>query len=91
MPDTSTPIQYRKPDGNVITIYSTKEHGAYSIDQIFDPNDPQSGTYFPALNSLVVKHDQTIWVVTARDESNYSVTLSPSRLVATAENETTEW
>ena len=90
MSDTLTPIQYRKPDGNVITIYSTKEHGAYSIDQIFDPDDPQSGTYFPALNSLVVKNDQTIWVVTARDESNYSVTLSPSRLVATAENETTE-
>lgn len=85
--DTSsvTPIQYRQSDGNIIIIYSTKEHGVYFIDQIFDPNDPKSGTYFPALYSVVVKADQTLWIVTARDEINYSVTLSPSRLVTTTE------
>ena len=90
MSDTITPINYRQSDGTIIIIYSTKEHGAYYIDQIFDPANPKSGTYFPALYSIVVKPDLTFWVVTARDELTYSVTLSPSRLVSTIDNDTTK-
>lgn len=84
-----TEVNYRQPDGSVIIIYSTKEHGVYAYEDIFDPLNPESGKYFPALNSIVIKSDGSLWYVSARDEATYSVTLSTARIITTADDSVT--
>ena len=71
-------------DGNTLIIYNNRKPDSYAIADIYDPENPQSGKYFPSLNSLVIDTDGGLYYVESRDESSYSVTLKPCRIIATA-------
>lgn len=64
-------------NGTTVIIYNNRKPDSYAITDIFDPDNPKSGKYFPSLYSLIIKEDGTLWYVVARDESTYRVTLAP--------------
>lgn len=76
--------------GKTIILYNNRKPDAYGIEDIYDPENPQSGKYFPSLYSLVVDTTGRLYYVSARDTANYSVTLTPCSYVSTEEeNEVT--
>lgn len=89
MSDTLQEIQVNT-GGKTIILYNNRKPDAYGIEDIYDPEDPQSGKYFPSLYSLVVDTTGRLYYVSARDTANYSVTLTPCSYVSTdEENEVT--
>ena len=76
--------------GKTIILYNNRKPDAYGIEDIYDPENPQSGKYFPSLYSLVVDTTGRLYYVSARNTANYSVTLTPCSYVSTEEeNEVT--
>src|SRR5574344_449313 len=69
--------------GQTVIIYNNRKPDAYAEADIFDPNNPTSGKYFPSLYSLVMKTDGSAWYVATRDESTFKVTLKPISIVTT--------
>ena len=89
MSDTLQEIQVNT-GGKTIILYNNRKPDAYGIEDIYDPENPQSGKYFPSLYSLVVDTTGRLYYVSARDTANYSVTLTPCSYVSTdEENEVT--
>ena len=70
-------------NGTTVIIYNNRKPDSYAYADIFNPNNPQTGKYFPSLYSLVIKEDGTVWYVATRDETNFKVTLKPINLVKT--------
>lgn len=68
-------------DGQPIIIYNNRKPDAYQESDIFDPDNPESGKYFPSLYSLVIRKDSTLWYVSARDDTTFKTTLSPCSIV----------
>ena len=58
----------------------------YQKSDIYNPELPTTGKYFPALLSLVVDEDGKLYYVYSRDESNYSCVLKPCSFLETEEN-----
>jgi hypothetical protein len=78
-------------DGETLIIYNNRKPDSYAEADIFDPDNPSSGKYFPSLNSIVIKTDGTLWYVSARNEETFKVTLSPcSIFTSTIEDATTD-
>lgn len=89
MSDTLQEIQVNT-GGKTIILYNNRKPDAYGIEDIYDPENPQSGKYFPSLYSLVVDTTGRLYYVSARDTANYSVTLTPCSYISTEEeNEVT--
>lgn len=72
--------------GKTIILYNNRKPDAYGIEDIYDPENPQSGKYFPSLYSLVVDTEGRLYYVSERNTSNYSVTLTPCNFISTEEN-----
>ena len=72
--------------GKTIILYNNRKPDAYGIEDIYDPENPQSGKYFPSLYSLVVDTEGRLYYVSERNTSNYSVTLTSCNFVSTEEN-----
>lgn len=75
-------------DGNTIIIYNNRKPDSYLESDIFDPNNPSSGKYFPSLYSIVIKPDGSLWYVSARNEYTYAVTLTACNIVTAEDAET---
>ena len=89
MSDTLQEIQVNT-GGKTIILYNNRKPDAYGIEDIYDPENPQSGKYFPSLYSLVVDTTGRLYYVSARDTASYSVTLTPCSYISTEEeNEVT--
>lgn len=89
MSDTLQEIQVNT-GGKTIILYNNRKPDAYGIEDIYDPENPQSGKYFPSLYSLVVDTTGRLYYVSARDTANYSVILTPCSYISTEEeNEVT--
>lgn len=72
--------------GKTIILYNNRKPDAYGIEDIYDPENPQSGKYFPSLYSLVVDTEGRLYYVSERNTSNYSVTLTSCNFVSTEEH-----
>ena len=77
-----------KVNGETIIIYNNRKPDSYAEADIYDPDNPTSGKYFPSLNSIVIKTDGTLWYVSARNETTFKVTLSPCSIFNSAVEET---
>ena len=75
-------------NGTTLIIYNNRKPDSYAYADIFDPDNPQSGKYFPSLYSMVIKEDGSVWYVATRDERTYKVTLRPINVVKTDSSET---
>lgn len=76
-------------NGSTVVIYNNRKPDSYDIDDIFDPDNPTNGKYFPSIYSLVIKHDGSLWYVATRDETNFKVTLKPINLITAEDNDDT--
>lgn len=85
MSDTLQEIQV-SAGGKTVILYNNRKPDAYGMDDIYDPNDPQSGKYFPSLYSLVVDSEGRLYYVSDRDTTTYGVTLTPCSYVSTEED-----
>lgn len=85
MSDTLQEIQV-SAGGKTIILYNNRKPDAYGMDDIYDPNDPQSGKYFPSLYSLVVDSEGRLYYVSDRNTTTYGVTLTPCSYVSTEED-----
>ena len=70
-------------NGTTLIIYNNRKPDSYAYSDIFDPDNPQSGKYFPSLYSIVIKEDGSVWYVATRNENTYKVTLKPINIVKT--------
>ena len=86
MSSSDTIQQSLNINGNTIIIYNNRKPDSYLESDIYDPDNPASGKYFPSLYSVVIKTDGSLWYVSDRNESTYRVTLTPCSII-TAENE----
>src|SRR5574344_1575331 len=78
----SEPISQRiNVNGTTLIIYNNREPDSYAYSDIFDPDKPHSGKYFPSLYSIVIKEDGSVWYVATRNENTYKVTLKPINIV----------
>lgn len=77
-----------KVNGETIIIYNNRKPDSYAEADIYDPDNPTSGKYFPSLNSIVIKTDGTLWYVSARNETTFKVTLSPCSIFNSSIEET---
>ena len=80
--DNSEPIVVDSYDGSTLIIYNNRKPDVYQKADIYDPDNPQSGKYFPSLNSIVIDTDGGLWYVASRDESTFRVTLKPCNFVS---------
>ena len=74
--------------GKTVIIYNNRKPDSYAYADIFDPDNPQSGKYFPSLYSIVIKEDGSVWYVATRNETTYKVTLKPINVVRTDSSDT---
>ena len=74
--------------GKTVIIYNNRKPDSYAYADIFDPDNPQSGKYFPSLYSIVIKEDGSVWYVATRNETTYKVTLKPINVVKTDSSDT---
>lgn len=85
----SEPISQRiNVNGTTLIIYNNRKPDSYAYSDIFDPDNPQSGKYFPSLYSIVIKEDGSVWYVATRNENTYKVTLKPINIVKTDSTDT---
>lgn len=77
-----------KIDGKTLIIYNNRKADVYKKSEVYDPDNPKSGKYFPSLNSIIIDTDGSLWYVSARDESTFKVTLKPCNLVSLTQSET---
>ena len=77
MADTTAQQQSILVSGKTIIIYNSVTPDIYKISEVFDPQEPTSGLYFPAVYSLVIKEDGSVWYVADRDPNTFRVTLAP--------------
>ena len=75
-------------DGHTVIIYNNRKPDSYLESDIYDPNNPASGKYFPSLYSIVIKTDGSLWYVSERNESNFSVKLTACNIITDADAET---
>ena len=75
-------------DGHTIIIYNNRKPDSYLESDVYDPTNPSSGKYFPSLYSIVIKTDGSLWYVSARNEIDYSVTLTPCNIITADDVET---
>ena len=75
-------------NGTTLIIYNNRKPDSYAYADIFDPDNPQSGKYFPSLYSIVIKEDGSVWYVATRNENTYKVTLKPINIVKTDDSDT---
>lgn len=88
MADNSDIIQQQiSIDGNTIIIYNNRKPDSYLEADIYDPANPASGKYFPSLYSIVIKTDGSLWYVSERNESDYSVKLTACSIITEADAE----
>lgn len=76
--------QVTTPSG--LIIYNNRKADVYRKDEIYDPENPQSGKYFPSLNSIIIDNG-SLWYVVARNEVTYAVTLAPCSFITKEEDE----
>ena len=88
MANTDVVSQTINIGGNTIIIYNNRKPDSYLESDIFDPNNPSDGKYFPSMFSIVIKQDGSLWYVSSRDEINYKVTLSPCNIITDGDAET---
>ena len=86
MSSSDTIQQSLNINGNTIIIYNNRKPDSYLESDIYDPDNPTSGKYFPSLYSVVIKTDGSLWYVSDRNESTHRVTLTPCSII-TAEIE----
>lgn len=73
--------------GRTIIVYDDNNIDCLLYDEIYDPDDPDSGKIFPSLYSRVMKKDGSLWYVSARNTDTYKVTLSPCSIADTSESD----
>ena len=88
MANTDVVSQTINIGGNTIIIYNNRKPDSYLESDIFDPNNPSDGKYFPSMFSIVIKQGGSLWYVSSRDEINYKVTLSPCNIITDGDAET---
>lgn len=76
-------------DGKSIILFNDTKVDVHYIDEIFDPDKPVSGKYFPTIYSIVIDGQGNVWYVSARDETTYRSTLKPIHLVTSEDDEDT--
>ena len=69
-----------------IVLFVSKSPDVYQKSDIYNPELPITGKYFPALLSLVVDEDGKLYYVYSRDETDYSSVLKPCSFLETEEN-----
>ena len=74
-------------NGSTVIIYNNRKPDSYLESDIFDPDNPSSGKYFPSLYSIVIKKDGSLWYVSDRNESTYKVTLTPCNIISTEDED----
>ena len=75
-------------NGTTVIIYNNRKPDSYAYADVFDPDNPQTGKYFPSLYSIVIKEDGSVWYVATRNEHTYKVTLKPINVVKTDDSNT---
>lgn len=60
-----------------VVLFNNRKPDVCNYEDIYDPDNPQSGTYIPTLRSLVLKSDGTLWYVSRQDKITYKSTLTP--------------
>ena len=88
MSNDNVPISVPTYDGSTLIIYNNRKPDVYQKADIYDPDNPQSGKYFPSLNSIVIDTDGSLWYVASRDESTFRVVLKPCSFVSSEETNT---
>lgn len=88
MSDTSNPIVVEQYDEQTLIIYNNRKPDVYKKEDIFDPDKPESGKYFPSLNSIVIDNG-ALWYVAERYENEFRVVLKPCSFVSSSETEET--
>lgn len=73
-------------DAGTIILFVARASDVYKISDIYNPEDPETGKYFPALLSLVVDEEGRLYYVASRDESDYSCVLKPCSFLETGTN-----
>lgn len=68
-------------DGKSIILFNDTAPDFYRKDEIFDPDNPVSGKYFPSVYSVIIDAQGSLWYVYSRDETTYRVTLKPINLI----------
>lgn len=76
-------------NGKTVIIYNNRKPDSYLYSDIFDPDNPVSGKYFPSLYSIVIKDDGSLWYVSARNETTFKVTLSPCNIISQEDTDNT--
>ena len=46
-----------KIDGKTLIIYNNRKADVYKKSEVYDPDNPKSGKYFPSLNSIIIDTD----------------------------------
>lgn len=64
-------------NGNTVFDVDNRRPPIYSESEIFDPDNPTDGKYFPPVYSLIRKKDGSVWYVSKVDLSTGKVTLEP--------------
>lgn len=75
-------------NGRTLIIFNNRKPDALAYNDVYDPDNPESGKYVPTLYSLVVQEDGSLWYVSAQDPATYKSTLSPCSIVAQSDSST---
>lgn len=74
------PSETKVVQGRKILIYNERNIDDLLYDEIFDPDNINSGNIYPSLYSRVMKTDGSLWYVSRQDPTIYKSYLSPCRI-----------
>ena len=82
MSDSNIQVIQTTVNGSTLIIYNNRKPDVYQISDIYDPDNPSSGKYFPSLYTVVIDDEGHLYYVSARDETTFKVTLTPIAYIA---------
>lgn len=72
-------------NGRKILIYNERNIDDLLYDEIFDPDNEESGNIYPSLYSRVMKKDGSLWFVYKQDPAIFKSYISPCRIPSESE------
>lgn len=74
------PSDQKVVNGRTVLIYNERNIDDLLFDEVFDPDNPESGNIFPSLYSRIMKKDGSLWYVNRQDKDKYKSYFAPCRI-----------
>ncbi len=80
-----TPDESKVVNGRTILIYNARNIDDLLFDEVYDPDNENSGNIFPSMYSRIMKKDGSLWYVSKQNKETYKSYFTPCRIPSETE------